>query len=291
MKSLGIVKTLRHILRRVKYLLLAILNAEFPLKSIYLVIPKFNEELMNSRNSSNRIIFFTWKTHKITRSHFEEISRFVKLNPDYQCFFFDDDLQQSWMHKKYGTSRIYGVYEKCIFGASKSDIFRMLIVNHYGGVFIAINHFLRKSITELIGDSPKFTLSEALLKYDSEFTISDLTRKWQGKTFVFEILVSQRNNPILELAINMVCERYLEVRGKHFEKVDQAIWWFTGPILFSEAIFVFFNSISECESDNFDYIELGKNFNGVLYRSKAAKYRYIFGASYIGYSEAQIARM
>jgi mannosyltransferase OCH1-like enzyme len=279
--------SIRHILRRIKYLLLALINLQLPRKSIYSILPPFEEALIEE-NSFPKVAFLTWKTDKLAKSHHREIEKMVRLNPDWKFLFFDDVAQENWMINNYSGTRILNVYVNTVFGASKTDIFRYCLMQKYGGAFISINISIVGSLTEIVGDGTGLVLSEALLTYNSPFVNGVELEKYKDTSFVMEVLVARRNHHVFELAISMICERYDVVKGKTFEVVDKAVWFYTGPFLFTDAILMCLGSCSKVDSRH-QFDEIPKYFGGLMKRPRVARFRYMDGPSYIGFSKSLIA--
>jgi hypothetical protein len=75
----------------------------------------------------------------------------IRLNPDYQVYYFDDDDINNFM-KSYGV-REYAAFNKLIPGAYKADLFRYCILYKYGGCYSDIGHVMLKSFDYIIGDN------------------------------------------------------------------------------------------------------------------------------------------
>ena len=146
-------------LKKFKYMFFGLIHMEFPRMSIldYVKVPINFNDLESTNNQIN--CFLSWKSHKLTKTHYYEYSEFFKMNPQVNFFLFDDNLQNKWMETFFGDHDIFTIYQGLKFEASKSDIFRLCLLKKYGGVFTGINRVLDIPLYKLINDDQQFILS------------------------------------------------------------------------------------------------------------------------------------
>jgi hypothetical protein len=281
----------RHHLRRLKYLLLALFNGELPRRKISELCPKFVPSMVSNNLNFTKLVCIGSINDKLAKSHFKELKKFIEMNSDWRFCFLDNQGQDSWMRSNFSNEKILDVYNNTIFGASKNDIFRYCFVNEYGCAYFALNMSMRKPISSVIGEIQNETLilSPAILSYKPQEVTGDFLEKFEGKSFVMAVVISTKNHPLLTLVLSEICQRYEIVRGQRYTQVDRAIWWYTGPFLFADAVIEYVLTNREKSAQDLGLRFLPLLFNHTLFRPYSARYRYISGASYIGFRNKEIA--
>jgi hypothetical protein len=91
-----------------------------------------------------RTIFLTWKTRKLGQIMFTSLMTIVSHNPEYEVILFDDhDMEWFVCHQFAKLVTPYSIspylYSKLKAGAARADVFRMMVVYTYGGVYLDID--------------------------------------------------------------------------------------------------------------------------------------------------------
>lgn len=282
---------LRHIMRRLKYFLLAWVNGELPRRSILELIPRFEESELIEDNNFNKLICIGWKDDKLSKSHWNEIRHFVSSNPDWKFCFMDNSHQQKWMEENFGKHQIYRAYRGTLFEAARNDIFRYCFVYTYGCGYFAVNIVANRPLTEIIGKVEKMflILSATTLSYSPRRLRETALEIYQGKSFVMAVVIASKGHPVLERVINNICDRFQIVKGQKFGRIDRAIWWYTGPYLFADSVTEYVAENREKTLKELGLSYLPYLFGNALTRPYSARYRFMSGPSYIGYKNCEIA--
>ena len=122
--------------RRSRYLIKGLIHQEFPRKSVYDFMKHGSSFKQIQHSAIPKQCFFSWKTDLLTRSHYNQIKDFVDKNSDFEFFFFTDKEEFDWMRKNFSGSKILEIYNRAIYGASKSDIFRTCLMLKNGGFLL-----------------------------------------------------------------------------------------------------------------------------------------------------------
>jgi mannosyltransferase OCH1-like enzyme len=247
----------------------------------------FTEDCVQSNLASNKpLVFIAWRTSSITKSHYDQLESFVKCNPQFSFYFFDDKLQDIWMLHNFSKSTLLKAYNSSSFGACKSDIFRYCLIWTYGGIFASINYLPTCPLSEFLPLAlDTFVVSPSSLGYKSPFATNTHIADIEGKAIAQFWICSVKGHPILELALSLIVERFNSFCNVSFKEVDRAIWFLTGPFLLTDAIHKF---LAQTEWPKTQVTLLGEDFSGRVRRSKKANYRYIFAPSYIGFRNSTI---
>ena len=265
-------------IKKIKYIIKAILSNEFPRKSVYeFTIPGENLNIELGSRFIPHICFITWKTHLLVKSHHHELKKFVRSNPDFKFYFFTDNSQDLWMKKNFIGSKIYDIYSRVVFGASKADIFRICLLYQYGGFFFSVNKLVSAPLNKLIGDRTKFIVSFEPSKYVRLGASKKIPIIYRNNTAIQWGIISPPKHPILGIALNSIINNEKLFTGKIYCPPKNAIWNFDGPYMWTKAIDNYL--ISEPNAKvNF----AGINFDNSAYTPKGSEFRYISEPSYLG---------
>ena len=137
-----------------------------------------------------KIVHQTWKTDSLP-SIFQAIYNNNKeTNPNFEFKLWHDtpgttDIEQ-FMKTEY--KELYDIFNKCKYGVQKADISRIVLLYHYGGVYIDLDILTLKKLDELID-------------FDSDFFYVSMEPKEQTK------MLYQKDN--------MVCNAFFATPAKH----------------------------------------------------------------------------
>lgn len=181
-----------------------------------------------------KIIYQTFKSHKlplITRWH---ISRFRKKNREFRYEFYDDERIESFLREAY-DEETFGLYKQLNIGAAKADFFRYAILLKKGGVYLDID------------SSIKGRLNDFILPDD----VAIISDEGNPDLFVQWALVFEANHPFLQKTMELMSDNI------RTNKYPHDVHQMTGPSVYSAAI-------HQCLKENPDipYRELGVDYNG-----------------------------
>ena len=117
-----------------------------------------------------KIIYQTWKTNNLHSSLAKKIIKWSEMNPEYDYFFFNDDQIDAFIRMEYGNE-IYREYKKIRIGAAKADVWRLLMVYKYGGLYVDMDVTTKRPLRDI--------------GLDGFQSIEQLHRPEQGQWFLF----------------------------------------------------------------------------------------------------------
>lgn len=177
-----------------------------------------------------------------------------KLMPEYEQIFYDDEQIEEFIKNNFHR-RIYDAYKSInpIYGSAKSDLFRMLIIYLYGGVYFdiksgptstEINDIIRKnqgknliSIGQNfpVGLIPRFHLLKMNGKgYHDWSFISDTKYNEYAQWFI----ISNKGNLIIKQAIKQIVTNIENGKKepKNYSKGFFSVLALSGPICYSKTV-------------------------------------------------------
>ena len=96
------------------------------------------------------VIFQTWKSTEVGLRQFWAMQTIVKMNPEYEYLLFTDDDCWQFICDNFDAS-VQRAYELVRPGATKADIWRLLVLLKCGGVYIDSGCFVRGRFASKIG--------------------------------------------------------------------------------------------------------------------------------------------
>ncbi|KAL7576577.1 hypothetical protein ACA910_018068 [Epithemia clementina (nom. ined.)] len=84
-----------------------------------------------------RVIFLSWMTRRLNRDKYTSVMTLVNHNPDYEIIFFTDQDMDDYVCRQH--PEWVPEYSRLKAGAAKTDVWRMLIMEQYGGVYLDID--------------------------------------------------------------------------------------------------------------------------------------------------------
>jgi mannosyltransferase OCH1-like enzyme len=280
-------KVIRDNLIKSKWAIKALINHELPVKNLKKHVIKFENfhEIDNFIDQKN--YFFSWKTSWLTKSHYEDILTLIQRNRDFNFILFDDKSQDKWMFE-FGRridSSIYRIYKACIFSATKSDIFRLLLLKSYGGIFSGINMTCDKPLNSL------FSKTEFVCTFEkNKLSLNEYSElypdKFKGHYLVQHTLMSPRNHKLLDVAISKIKKNANFYNNKVFKHTPTALWNFSAPGMLTHALNEYLDAYGKVDISfaGFEYHNSYRYANG-------HKYRYMFSPSYHGVRNSKILRL
>jgi mannosyltransferase OCH1-like enzyme len=199
--------------------------------------------------------FQTYKTSIFDQAHAHRIEVFRDLHPEFDFYFFDDDAMNEFMLSHWSDHPIYKIYQGAKFGPSKADIWRYCVLSTHGGIYLDIDseiQFNMNSIPDHVGEMVSF--EENILgnfSWDEGWPCGAF---FSQKNYVENLLVCPENialqwllafrpgHPILLRVIDLIAENAAFYANRKFNNVLHAVVSFSGPIIFTQAVWEFVQS-------------------------------------------------
>ena len=81
-----------------------------------------------------KLIFQSWKTNELSYELCQHVLYWANMNPEYDYYLFDDDAMDNFIQLEYGQE-IFSSYACVKVGAAMCDVWRILIVYLFGGLY------------------------------------------------------------------------------------------------------------------------------------------------------------
>lgn len=202
--------------------------------------------------SERKIPLDCWQTYKSNYIDFEHGSRLIayrNLNPGVNFHYFNDLDMDDYMGDVWGKHEVFDIYSKCKFGPMKADIWRYCILYERGGIYIDIDAQLKidllsitPEVSELLSFE-RFPINGALFEdhsfdygYFKERNFRNDRLPFPNQPVMQMVLFFQKNHGILSRVIDLIVQRYNFYRGREFASPFHAILNFTGPVVFTRAV-------------------------------------------------------
>lgn len=162
-----------------------------------------------------KYIFRTIDDNNVPFLLYEKCHRkWAQLNPDYNIVWFSNKECDDFMRGM--RSDIYEAYNRLLPGAYKADLWRLCILEKYGGVYVDAYCEPYESLDSILKNTCSF--------------VSVLDAEQSGSGIHNGFIYSERNHPFLRDSIENIVKN---VQKKFYGKTPLDI---TGPILLSETI-------------------------------------------------------
>jgi mannosyltransferase OCH1-like enzyme len=138
-------------------------------------------------------------------------------NPDYQQVYFDADDRVSFMKENF--PQYLPEYEVLIPKTYKVDLFRILFLYKYGGIYNDIPQEYLVPVDQIIGNNRMVLTSD----------------RWTGKWGIYSFMAFQPGEELVKTYFELIIER-IRSRGYYFNPLD-----ITGPTCFWDAFVKYFN--------------------------------------------------
>jgi mannosyltransferase OCH1-like enzyme len=271
-------------LKQAKYFILAILKLQYPRKSVYDFMDSgLGLEPDNCHQKIPMNCYISWKTNLLARSHYLDLKDFVSSNEDFNFYFFSDSDQDEWMRVNLEGEEIFEIYNRSIYGASKSDIFRICLLEKLGGAFFSINRVIRLPLKEIIGSGSDFVVSFDSGKYERSGASEKIPAEFRDRAVIQWGMISPPNHMILKIAIANMIKDAPRYSGREFSPPKVAIWNFDGPYMLTRAVDECLDLPGE-KSISF----AGINYFESMHIPKGSEFRYAVEPSYLGTIKGKI---
>lgn len=174
--------------------------------------PKNTNEKPNGEELIPRILHFSFKSRCLARDHARILSRWMEKLPHHSIFFHDDDAVDRLISQEWEEFPELSDAMKCIFykGAMKIDVWRILILYKYGGIYSDIDNWPLDPFSE---DTP--------IRYDlSGFFFTDAydrPSQW--------FMASEARSPLMYISMREIISNLLGMSSLYMPRVV----FVTGP--------------------------------------------------------------
>ena len=219
-----------------------------------------------------KILYRTGQFNNFTEAHNKvksSLNQLIENNPEYSQIYFSHEHRESFI-KEYFPQYLND-YLNVIPGAFQADIFRLLILYQFGGIYNDVGSVYLKHVNEIIEDSDELILAIDLDPYTfCNGFLASYPRHPLIKTFI-ELVMYNVNNQIYGIT-------YLDI---------------TGPRALTRAFFTHYNitvgeplksGIHYYKNDKIKFYNLEK-LNNVLYISNFLNNTHIIDVKFRGYEE------
>lgn len=203
--------------RSIKLLGALVKTISYPFHFIFpnkrFTIPKQSDPLIILKSKSNipKIIWQTNFTNKVTLPVYANYLFNRLISPDYEYRYVSTEERLTFL-KEHASNEIYEAYNKLTDGASQADLWRMFVLNYYGGVYMDIDAHAVWSLSKMIKaeDTEVFLLNKE--HYTNYF------------------IAVAKNNPIVEKTIQIIVDNIEQ------KKIEGGVYELTGPSTLNVAI-------------------------------------------------------
>lgn len=160
---------------------------------------KYSEENYPLSKNINSIIplnlFQTWHTKELPSEMQTCVGNLKLQNPEFNHYLYDDDDCRDFLKNNYSIE-IVNAFDKIIPGAYKSDLWRLCVLNKYGGIYLDIKYLCNNNfkLVELT-DNEHYCFSQAWV---------DFEHNHHG--IYNAILISKPDNEFLQKSISKIVE-------------------------------------------------------------------------------------
>jgi hypothetical protein len=253
-------------------------SREVGISSIYTSAPPLNQKIPNT-------VYQTWKKPALPLRHAREVARFRKMNRDYSFCFFDDVQMAEYMNQHFCGQPILRVFQDLMIPASKADIWRYCILFREGGIYCDIDSALTVPFRELLESNPSELISFEGNKWHGRLdrrTYSDPAIFLPGPPKSIEsrleysehvvlnwLLCFEKGSPILAEVMDLIVRHADFFRGKTFGSPLVPIIHFTGPLAFTQAVWMYMQRTGKRPAQR------GIDFNGKgIFKLPGERFRY-----------------
>ena len=176
-------------------------------------IPKQSDALIKSSKETKipKIIWQTNYTNKVALPIYINYLFNRILSPDFEYRYMGHEDRDVFMDT-YAPQNVKEAFHRLTDGAAQADLWRIFILNYYGGVYMDFDAHAILPLSVMIkpDDSELFLLNK--------------------EHFTNYFIASSKNNPILQKTIDLIVDN-IEKR-----KIDQGVYHLTGPVVLNNAI-------------------------------------------------------
>jgi mannosyltransferase OCH1-like enzyme len=204
-------------------------------------------------------VYQTWAYNRLPKTLAASLADFRSLNPGLGFYLYDNQASDDFMHSFFHGTDILGLYNSVAFGPAKADLFRYCILYEFGGYYFDINKMCNVPLRSIHRHDHTALISfENNLVKPTPPKSSAAFIRCPERAFLQWGFGFAKGHRILELALELVVEHSYMFAHKIFPSPQDAIISFTGPGLFTKAVWAYFEERGDTES----VCQLGIDFDG-----------------------------
>lgn len=205
-----------------------------------------------------RNFYQTYKTSLFDVQHAEWMKVYRSKHPEFNFIFHGDAEMDEFMLREWGDHPIYPVYKGAQFGPSKADIWRYCILYSHGGIYLDIDSALLFNMNGIPSDVAEMVSYEANelknFSWDQAWPCARFFLKHQleekrlfnpGNIALQWFLAFKSQHPILKNVIDLIVANAGFYANKEFENVLHAVVSFTGPVIYTQAVWEYVQAGNE----------------------------------------------
>jgi hypothetical protein len=214
-----------------------------------------------------KVVYYTHENIEKVKKFEDQLKYSMSNNENYKFIFYSDDDRKKFIKEEF--PEFYYFYERINkgYGAAKADIFRVLILYKYGGIYIDCKTQI-ENMDELFLKYPNKNLYTCSFKKDDKFlNICNIIT--QTKYHNFFIATKKKGQVISAIKDEMFyrLSSYGEIKlnkqtiilNKIFKFGDEthgalAVFTYTGPFIFTKVINQFPNSVFDVALADRQYV-------------------------------------
>jgi hypothetical protein len=161
-----------------------------------------------------KIIHQTWKDKNLPPIIYKLVSEnisFLKAN-GYELMFWTDDMILKLISEEYPN--FYNIYKLARTGVQKGDIARILLVYHYGGIYIDLDVLILRDFNEILD----MTSNKLYITYEPSGQTNALYNS--DKYICNAFFAANKHNNMLRLVLNNIPEYVKNYTENIFQKFD-----------------------------------------------------------------------
>lgn len=187
-----------------------------------------------------KIIHQTWKTKRLPPMFQKSQKSWKSMNPDWKYRFYSDRECMAFVQKHF--PQYMSLYQALCSGVQRSDLFRYLVMYHYGGIYVDMDTTCLQPIDHWL-DPLKNTCDTLDCVIGKDFQ----NRDPEGSGFGSEIeeylqwcLLSVPNHPLWIQVVEKIDDRLQERPCHENNEFDEDYTlWLTGPGVMTDTIKAF----------------------------------------------------
>ncbi len=206
--------------------------------------------LIDMKHKAERFHFEKQKIPKIIHQSFydrglpdvlkKNVKKLLKVNPDWEYRFYDDQDQEEFIRLHYGTDMLAAYHMiNPLYGAARTDFFRYLLIYEIGGVWLDIKSSISQNLDSTLKENDLFLLSQWPNRLGEPFEKFGLFPELcpiPGGEFQQWHIVSAPKNPFLKAVIQRVLYNIRTYTPEKFGVGFMGALRTTGPIAYTLAI-------------------------------------------------------
>jgi hypothetical protein len=158
-----------------------------------------------------RNIFQTWSTKNISSELKNITETWIKHNPNYAYFLYDDNDCEEFI-KKHFNINVYNAYCRIIPGAFKADLWRYCVLYIYGGVYVDIDTICFENIDLFLNEDIEF-MTPNDLNNNNKIGTHNLFNAFIASTPNHPILLDCINRVVFNVENNIIPRSNLDFAG------------------------------------------------------------------------------